>query len=123
MFCQKCGGKLESYASNCAFCGTPVQKYEDKVNYVKEERAERGGKPMTAWRWIGFYFLPAIPLVGWIIQLVLIFKWAFSSKTDLSVKGYARACLILALFAIILFIGLVALIIMMPELFEGLKTK
>ena len=123
MFCQKCGGKLESYASNCAFCGTPVQKYDDKVNYVKEERAESRGKPMTAWRWIGFYFLPLIPLVGWIIQIVLIFKWAFSSKTDLSVKGYARACLILALFAVILFIGLVVLIIAMPELFEGLKTE
>ena len=41
MFCQKCGGKLESYASNCAFCGAPVEKYDDKMKYVKVEKEEK----------------------------------------------------------------------------------
>ena len=40
MYCQKCGGKLESYANNCAFCGTPVQKYDSNMNYVKEDKKE-----------------------------------------------------------------------------------
>ena len=113
MFCKKCGGKLESYASNCAFCGAPVEKYDTKMNYVKEEKAQER-KPMTAWRWIGFYMLPAIPLVGSIIQIVLIFKWAFGAHDDLSLKGFARAQLIIALFALIAAIALVALVLLLP---------
>ena len=91
MYCKKCGGKLESYASNCAFCGTPVEKYDSKMNYVSEGESDNKKKVMTAWRWIGFYLLPAIPLVGWIIQIVLIFKWAFGSHNDLTLRGFARA--------------------------------
>ena len=90
MYCQKCGGKLESYASNCAFCGAPVEKYDAKMNYVKDENnGVSVKKPMTAWRWIGFYLLPCIPLIGSIIQIVLIFKWAFTSHDDLTLKGFA----------------------------------
>lgn len=109
MFCQKCGGKLESYASNCAFCGTPVQKYDTNMNYVKEEKKAANKKPMTAWRWIGFYFLPLIPLAGSIVQIVLIFKWAFGAHDDESLRGFARAQLLLALFLFILSAVFVAL--------------
>ena len=111
MFCQKCGGKLESYASNCAFCGTPVQKYDTNMNYVKEEKKASDKKPMTAWRWIGFYLLPLIPLVGSIIQIVLIFKWAFGAHDDLSLKGFARAQLLIVLFAFVLAAVFVALML------------
>ena len=102
MFCHKCGGKLETYASNCAFCGAPVEKYDTKMNYVKEEKKDNKEKHMGAWRWIGFYLLPCIPLVGSIIQIVLIFKWAFGHHDDLTLKGYARAQLIVVLFAVLL---------------------
>ena len=68
MFCQKCGGKLESYASNCAFCGAPVEKYDDKMKYVKVEKEEKAYKPMTAWKWIGLSLLPAVPFVIWAPQ-------------------------------------------------------
>ena len=122
MFCQKCGGKLESYASNCAFCGTPVEKYDTKVNYVKEERKVEGEKPLTAWRWIGFYLLPCIPLIGSIIQIVLIFKWAFGSTQDLTKKGFARAQLLVALFAFILAAALVALVLLKPEWFANIPN-
>ena len=120
MFCQKCGGKLETYASNCAFCGTPVEKYDTKVNYVKEEKKAKPEKHMNAWRWIGFYLLPAIPLIGSIIQIVLIFKWAFGAKAskDLTLRGFARAQLLVALFAVILVAAAVALYIAMPEVFK-----
>jgi hypothetical protein len=90
---------------------------------VKEEKKVSRAKPMTAWKWIGFYFLPFIPLIGSIIQIVLIFKWAFGSSSDLSVKGFARAQLILCLFAIIMFIGLIALIIAMPNSFDDLLAE
>ena len=108
MYCQKCGGKIESYANNCAFCGAAVPKYDDKVNYVKEEKTVEK-KGMTTWRWIGFYLLPMIPLVGAIIQVVLIFKWAFGKHNDVSLKGFARSQILMALFGLVLAIAFVAL--------------
>ena len=121
MFCQKCGGKLESYASNCAFCGTPVPKYDGEVRYVQSEKRGEGKKPMTAWKWIGFYLLPVIPLVGSIIQIVLIFKWAFGAAPDLSVKGYARAQLLVVLFAVLLVVGMVVLAMLNPDFLKQLE--
>ena len=106
MYCEKCGGKLESYASNCAFCGTPVKKYDAEVNYIKPAQPSLDYKPMTALKWIGLTLLNAIPLIGNLIYLILMFKWAFGSTKDLSLKGYARANLLvmlLALFAVIVF--------------------
>ena len=118
MYCQKCGGKLESYASNCAFCGTPVQKYDTQMNYIKEEKVNDKDKPMTAWRWIGFYCLPLIPLIGSIVQIVLIFKWAFGNHQDVTLRGFARAQLIVALFAFIASFAAVGLWLIKPELFK-----
>lgn len=103
MYCQKCGGKIESYANNCAFCGAPVQKYDSNMNYVKETKKENGVNHMTTMKWLGFYLLLLIPVVGWLVQLVLLFKWAFaSSNKDLTLKKYARAQLIINLILCIL---------------------
>lgn len=123
MYCQKCGGKIESYANNCAFCGTPVPKYDDKVNYVKEESKSTEKKGMTAWRWIGFYLLPAIPVIGSIIQIVLIFKWAFGKHDDVSLKGFARAQLLIVLFAFIFCVLLFVLIMSNPGLLDSLLEE
>ncbi len=110
MYCKKCGGKLESYASNCAFCGAPVEKYDTTVNYVKPEKQEVDVKPMTALKWLGLILLPFIPFIGPIAYLVLIFKWAFSSK-DITLKGFAQAILTLMLVAVILTIIYVIILI------------
>lgn len=117
MYCKKCGGKLESYASNCAFCGAPVEKYETKVNYIKEGGA-KASNPITTWKWIGYYLLPVIPAIGSIIQLVLTIKWAFGNHDDDTLKGFARAQLIILLFAVIIFGGIIAVILANPEFFK-----
>ena len=123
MYCKKCGGKLESYASNCAFCGTPVEKYDANVNYIKEEKPEKV-KHMSAIKWIGLTFLPVVPLVGALIYLVLMFKWASGRNQDLTLRGYARANLIMMLIAVLLIIGLFALAFVMgPEMLENLKAS
>lgn len=111
MYCRKCGGKIESYANNCAFCGTPVERYETNVNYLQNQTNPNNIKPMTAKKWIGLFLLPIIPLVGSIIQLVLMFKWAFGSTKDLTLKGYARANLIIYLFAMIISVAWIALVL------------
>ena len=123
MYCKKCGGKLESYASNCAFCGAPVEKYDDKMNYVKEEKHSVKEKKMGAWRWIGFFMLPCIPLIGSIVQIVLIFKWAFGSINDSTLKGFARAQLILVVFAILIGVAVGVWMVLMPGVFDELLSQ
>ncbi len=102
MYCKKCGGKLESYASNCAFCGAPVDNYDDKAKYVEQRSNSSIDKPMTMWKWIGFYLLNVIPVVGQIIVLVLLFKWASKKNPDKSLQGFAKANLFLILIAIVI---------------------
>ena len=122
MYCKKCGGKLESYASNCAFCGEPVEKYNTTVNYIKtEETSKKAVKPMTAAKWIGLTFLPiVIPFIGALIYIFLMFKWSFKSK-DLTLKGYAKANLIMMLFIIILIIFIAITVATNPEITEKIK--
>ena len=124
MYCKKCGGKLESYASNCAFCGTPVEKYDTKVNYVKPEQKEvRDYRPMTAKKWIGLTFLNVIPLIGNIIYLILMFKWAFGSTKDLTLKDFARATLFFILLAILAIVALVIFVYQNQQLVLDLLEK
>ena len=120
MYCKKCGGKLESYASNCAFCGTPVEKYDTNVNYVKEEHVETP-KYMSGPKWIGLTLLPAIPLVGAFIYLILMFKWSRRKNPDLTLRGYARANLFVMLLVLLMFIGLVVFIMLSPEFLKQFK--
>ena len=110
MYCPKCGGKIESYANNCAFCGTPIAKYDTEVTYVKKEAKEEK-KGMTMWRWIGFYCLSFIHLIGFIVQTVLIFKWAFSKHDDVSLKGFARALILLFIIFAIIFVAMYIFIV------------
>ena len=120
MYCKKCGGKLESYASNCAFCGTPVEKYDTAAHYVKEEKNQGEIKHMSVLQWIGLPLLNVIPLVGSIIYLVLMFKWAFGSTNNLTLKNYARANLLMMLVVIVL--GGVLVYLNMGLLLEYLET-
>lgn len=120
MFCKKCGGKLESYASNCAFCGAPVEKYNTDMVYVKQEKeAER--KPMTAIKWFGLDLLVLIPVLGPFIYVILMFKWSFASNKDLTLRGFARYRLFLMLVGIILIALSVTVIMLNPEMLENLK--
>lgn len=110
MYCKKCGGKLESYASNCAFCGTPVDNYDDKAKFVEQKSLNSVEKPMTMWKWIGFYLLNCIPAIGQIIVLVLLFKWSSKKNPDKSLQGFAKANLFVLLLVVILCILLIALV-------------
>lgn len=124
MYCKKCGGKLESYASNCAFCGTPVEKYDAKANYIAPPKKQTNNSSMSVGKWLGFSLLPFIPLIGTVVYLVLVFKWAFGNHDDLTLKNYAKANLIFMLLAFVLIIGLSILIAMlMPDLLNELGTQ
>ncbi len=121
MYCKKCGGKLESYASNCAFCGAPVEKYDTQTKYIKEENPNITETPMTTMKWIGFHLLNAIPIVGNIAYIVLLIKWAFTS-TDNTLKTYSRAMLIFLIIAFIFCIIFIIIALNNPELRNELES-
>lgn len=55
-------------------------------------------QPVSIGGWIGVMLLTCLPLVN----LIMLFVWAFSSSTKKSLKNYARASLILALIGVVL---------------------
>jgi hypothetical protein len=56
-------------------------------------------RPVTVGEWIITYLLMSIPLVN----LVLLFVWAFGNNTPASKANWAKALLIMMLFGIILY--------------------
>lgn len=55
-------------------------------------------QPVSIGGWIGVMLLTCLPLVN----IIMLFVWAFSSSTKKSLKNYARASLILALIGVVL---------------------
>lgn len=55
-------------------------------------------QPVSIGGWIGVMLLTCLPLVN----IIMLFVWAFSSSTKKSLKNYARASLILALIGVLL---------------------
>ena len=118
MYCKKCGGKLESYASNCAFCGEPVEKYDAKPKYIKQEKVEKAPH-MSTGKWIGLSLLNLIPVLGQIIYIIIMLKLAFGATKDLTLKSFAKAVLLKLVLAAILVT--VALILFWPEITSVVK--
>ena len=55
-------------------------------------------QPVSIGGWIGVMLLTCLPIVN----LIMLFVWAFSSSTKKSLKNYARASLILILIGVVL---------------------
>lgn len=58
-----------------------------------------GSEPLTVGQYIGMFLLLMIPLVN----IVLLFVWAFGSGVNLNRKNYARASLIFGIISFIIF--------------------
>lgn len=84
--------------------GRPRPMSRSGAPYRATESAQ---PPMKTGAWIGTFILLIIPLVN----LICLFVWAFSGKTNPSKKTYARALLILILIELILAAAGVALAI------------
>lgn len=112
MYCKKCGGKVESYASNCPFCGEPIVSNSVEATYT----ASNDGRPAT--RSVGQWILTFILMAITPINLIMLFVWAFGHKTDndRTFKNWAKAELIIMLISIILSVLLI--VVMLPTLVE-----
>ena len=87
-----------------------VPKAEQKAQTPYSEKAEEPvspvtdptEKPMQMRNWIPVFILRLIPCVN----IVMLFVWAFSSKTNKSKKSYARVMLIFTLILSIISVAL-----------------
>lgn len=106
MFCSKCGGKLENYASNCGFCGEPVAKYDSKVKYESSNSTGENSEVTSVGKWFLIPLINVIPVIGSIIYLILLFVWGLGHSKDNNptFKNWARCQLLYMLIAFILII-------------------
>ena len=132
MVCKNCNHEIENGAMFCTYCGTPVEQNNDyganQSKYGNQYQNYNNGynqqyntqyqqtynsqpvppvappygtpdtQPVSIGGWIGVMLLTCLPIVN----LIMLFVWAFSSSTKKSLKNYARAALILALIGVVL---------------------
>jgi len=117
MYCKKCGGKVESYASHCPFCGEAMAGNDLTATYTTSIPAQGGHDHKGVGGWILTYIVMGLPVVN----IVMLLVWAFGNKTkaDPTFRNWARSVLVIALISIVL--SVVLLIIAGPVLFEMLK--
>lgn len=73
-------------------------------------------KPISAWGYIGYNILFAIPLVGFILMLV----FSFGGTSNINLRNYARSFLCLILLGIIIF---VVIFLLMGGLFTAMSSR
>ena len=83
MNCPNCGSPIEPSAVFCTNCGIHLTNIppEQPTAVIPKEY-----KPISPWGYIGWNFLFAIPIFGFILLLVFSF-----SKSNLNRRNYARS--------------------------------
>lgn len=120
MYCKKCGGKVESYASHCPFCGEAMGGNDVTATYTKSPAEGGAARHKSIGGWIVTYILLGIPVVGFI----MMFVWAFGGKTkaDPTFRNWARTMLIFELVAVVLAVVFTVLLgTVLMELLAGLE--
>ena len=75
-----------------------TQNYQSAPNYQNTPNIPDDYRPISAWGYVGYQLLFAIPLVGFICILV----FALGGSTNKNLKNFARSYLCIWLIAIIL---------------------
>lgn len=120
MICRNCGSEYPDYKDNCPNCGTrnPNVSYNSQYSAPQNSGNRNGGQygyqqpvntvyvnepdvhydeHVSIGGWIGRWFLMCIPIVN----IIMLFVWAFGGSRKYSLKTWARARLLLALIVII----------------------
>lgn len=69
--------------------------------YQRNMQNNSNNQPISFWNWLGTMLLPAIPVIGSITYIVLLFVWAFGKDSNPNKKNWARAKLVMTLVSII----------------------
>ncbi len=120
MICRNCGGEYPDYKDNCPNCGTrnPNVSYNSQYSSPQNSGNRNGGQygyqqpvntvyvnepdvhydeHVSIGGWIGRWIVMCIPIVN----IIMLFVWAFGGSRKYSLKTWARARLLLALIVII----------------------
>lgn len=120
MICRNCGGEYPDYKDNCPNCGTrnPNVSYNSQYSAPQNSGNRNGGQygyqqpvntvyvnepdvhydeHVSIGGWIGRWIVMCIPIVN----IIMLFVWAFGGSKKYSLKTWARARLLLALIVII----------------------
>ena len=104
----------------------PAQRPEDRERYqhpagrAPETAVPSEYKPISAWGYVGYNFLFAIPLIGFILLLV----YAFGGTPSINLRNYARSFFCALLIVLLLIAAAVALMLAFgfsPETLEQLR--
>lgn len=107
MYCKKCGGKIESYASHCPFCGEPLANNNVQATYTTVN-VNQPTETKGVGSWILSYIVVCIPVIGFIMLLV----WAFGdgTKNNPTFRNWARAQLLIYVIGFVLGLALSAVL-------------
>ena len=117
MFCPHCGEQIYPNETVCRRCGTSVDQSNQPMQqnptyagysqtiYVQTDTSYHPEEHVSTGGWIGRNFLMMIPIVN----IILLFVWAFSSTKQRSLQTWARAQLIMILISIVVTILIVVL--------------
>lgn len=130
MVCRNCGSEFPDYKDNCPACGTrnPNVSYNSEYSAPKNRRTRNSAQygeyrqpvntvyvnepsihydeHVSIGGWIGRWFLMCIPIVN----IIMLFVWAFGGTRQYSLKTWARARLLLVL--ILIFVLVIAAVIL-----------
>ena len=108
MYCKKCGGKIESYASHCPFCGEPLANNNVQSTYTTVN-VNQPSETKGIGSWILTYIIVGLPVIGLI--MLLVWSFGYSTKANPTFRNWARAQLlvyVIVFVASFLFVSLFA---------------
>lgn len=131
MRCDVCGRQVQNEEANfCEYCGSSFrERKQSSYHMPQKEQSNYNGfgtmpagmqmqqpnqmngfphsmeqeRPISFLNWLGSYAIFFVPVVGWLVFIIMLFIWSFSSNTPASKKNWARATLIfVTVFAIVI---------------------
>lgn len=121
--CKTCGAEVNDSAAFCGSCGARFE-YDGggaaQPGYTNVQPAGGmpvSGPPMTVGGWIGrsllMELLNFVPLIGWIINIVLLCIWSGDNAKDQTFRNWAKAQIIVMLISIAVSVLLIVLAVML----------
>ena len=102
MYCKNCGQTLNEGATFCPSCGAAAEQSASSQTRIVNNYYPQARQPISVLGWIGRCLIPAIPIVGSLIYLIMLFVWAGDKNKEESFNNWAKAQLWVMLIAVIL---------------------
>lgn len=118
MYCKRCGSYLDERASQCPVCGEAIYREDDRhtnaqaqlINdsaqpewqQIQRDNSEplQTERPVKVTEWMLTIIISGIP----VINIIMMFVWAFGSRVPTSKRNWARAILIFGAITVTLYI-------------------